>query len=128
MLASFASDRVQLAGWVSAEQVYRYFLAADLVFFPGLHSVLWEQALACKVPCVFSKLEGFGHVDVPGALLLKERSVETCGALLDSLLDDVSLTPLCVWQLVRRSGRRFSIAVSPGKWKRMFFLWIKNNK
>ena len=88
VLASFASDRVQLAGWVSAEQVYRYFLAADLVFFPGLHSVLWEQALACKVPCVFSKLEGFGHVDVPGALLLKERSVETCGALLDSLLDD----------------------------------------
>lgn len=39
-------------GWLAADEVYRYFFAADLVVFPGGHSVMWEQACACKVPCL----------------------------------------------------------------------------
>ena len=81
-------SRVRMVGWVAAEHVYRYFLAADLVMFPGLHSVLWEQALACKVPCAFSWLEGFGHVVVPGTLLIEERTAKSCRQLLDSLLEE----------------------------------------
>lgn len=53
-------------GWVAAEKVYDYFFAADLVFFPGQHSVLWEQACAAKVPCVFEKWDGMEHVDNGG--------------------------------------------------------------
>ena len=34
--------------------------------FPGLHSVLWEQAVGMGKPCVFRKIEGFTHVDVGG--------------------------------------------------------------
>ena len=54
------------AGWISSEQFYGYFFAADLVFFPGQHSVLWEQACASKVPCVFGKWDGMDHVDNGG--------------------------------------------------------------
>jgi len=53
-------------GWIEAEKFYDYCFAADLVFFPGQHSVLWEQACAAKVPCVFSKWEGMEHVNNGG--------------------------------------------------------------
>lgn len=54
------------AGWISSEEFYGYFFAADLVFFPGQHSVLWEQACASKVPCVFGKWDGMDHVNNGG--------------------------------------------------------------
>lgn len=47
------SENIIYVGWISADKVYDFFFAADLVFFPGQHSVLWEQACAAKVPCVF---------------------------------------------------------------------------
>lgn len=53
-------------GWIDADKVYDYFFAADLVFFPGQHSVLWEQACASKVPCVFEKWDGMDHVNNGG--------------------------------------------------------------
>ncbi len=53
-------------GWIQSSQVYDYFFAGDLVFFPGQHSVLWEQACASKVPCLFEKWEGMDHVNVGG--------------------------------------------------------------
>lgn len=82
------SDRVFFAGWVPSQEVYRYFYAADLVLFPGLHSVLWEQALACKVPCGFSRLDGFGHVEVAGTIRLEEHSAEAYRSKLEALLSD----------------------------------------
>lgn len=54
------------AGWISSEAFYGYFFASDLVFFPGQHSVLWEQACASKVPCVFGKWDGMDHVNNGG--------------------------------------------------------------
>ncbi len=53
-------------GWIESDAVYQYFFAADLVFFPGQHSVLWEQACASKVPCVFEQWEGMEHVNNGG--------------------------------------------------------------
>ncbi len=61
-----ASDRITYVGWVNASDVYRYFFAADLVFFPGGHSVMWEQACASKVPCVFQKWNGMEHLNNGG--------------------------------------------------------------
>jgi glycosyltransferase involved in cell wall biosynthesis len=54
----FENCNIRYIGWIDADKVYDYFFAADLVFFPGQHSVLWEQACAAKVPCVFEKWEG----------------------------------------------------------------------
>lgn len=61
---------VRLIGWLPSEQVYDYFLASDLIVFPGSHSVLWEQACACGVPAIFARRHGMEHVDLGGNCLL----------------------------------------------------------
>ena len=60
------NDNVKYIGWIPAERTYDYLLSADLLIFPGSHSVLWEQACACKVPCVFAQLKGMDHVNNGG--------------------------------------------------------------
>ena len=60
------NENIKHIGWIDSSRVYDYFFAADLVMFPGQHSVLWEQACASKVPCVFEKWEGMEHVDNGG--------------------------------------------------------------
>lgn len=60
---SIKSERIMAIGWIPANSVYEFFYAADLVAFPGLHSVMWEQAIASRVPCVFNRIKGFEHVN-----------------------------------------------------------------
>lgn len=60
------SSNIIYAGWVNAEKIYEYFEAADLIAFPGLHSVLWEQAVGMGKACVFRRIEGFEHIDIGG--------------------------------------------------------------
>lgn len=60
------NENIIYVGWIKSDDVYKYFYAADLVFFPGQHSVLWEQACASKVPCVFEEWEGMDHVNNGG--------------------------------------------------------------
>ena len=60
------TEKIIYVGWIDSAKVYDYFFAADLVFFPGQHSVLWEQACAAKVPCVFERWEGMDHVNNGG--------------------------------------------------------------
>lgn len=64
------TDKIITIGWVNSEKVYEFFYAADLIVFPGLHSVLWEQAVASKTPCAFSKMDGFEHVNVNNNCIL----------------------------------------------------------
>jgi len=59
-------ENATFIGWVDADDVYDCFFGSDLVFFPGQHSVLWEQACASKTPCVFQKWDGMEHVDNGG--------------------------------------------------------------
>lgn len=74
-------------GWIDSDKVYDYYFAADLVMFPGQHSVLWEQACATKVPCVFKHWRGMEHVDNGGnSMLLEEVSAETLRDAVKSLL------------------------------------------
>ena len=73
-------------GWLDADKVYDYFFAADLVAFPGQHSVLWEQACACKVPCLFEKWDGMDHVNNGGnSVLVAPVTVETLKASVEEL-------------------------------------------
>lgn len=60
------SDKIIYVGWVSASEIYNYFEAGDLIVFPGLHSVLWEQAVGMGKACLFRRLDGFTHVDIGG--------------------------------------------------------------
>ena len=61
-----ADKKITYIGWLSPEQTYECIAASDLVVFPGLHSVMWEQAVAQGVPCIFRKIVGFDHVDIGG--------------------------------------------------------------
>ena len=43
-------SNIVMTGWLAAEKAYDLFMASDLAFFPGTHSVLWEQAVATATP------------------------------------------------------------------------------
>lgn len=71
------NESIIYINWIKSEDVYDYFLASDLAVFPGTHSVLWEQAVACGIPTVFKDWQGMHHVDVGGnCVFLKEDSVD----------------------------------------------------
>lgn len=71
-------DRIINIGWMDSNKVYDLFLASDLGCFPGTHSVLWEQACASGLPCVFKDWNGgFNHVDLGGnCILMKEPTID----------------------------------------------------
>ncbi len=58
--------KVQYIGWVQSKVSYDYFAAADLVVFPGRHSVFWEQVAAQGKPMIVKYWDGTTHVDVCG--------------------------------------------------------------
>ncbi len=84
----FVHERIKNIGWISPAEANDYFLASDLGFFPGTHSVLWEQACATGLPSVFKDWEGgFNHVDVGGnCILLKDPTTENITSTLSKLL------------------------------------------
>lgn len=89
LLNQMADNRTLLIGGIPSDKVYGYFYAADLVVFPGLHSVMWEQAVASKVPCLFSKITGFEHVDYGGnCLFLEGDSAEYYQKTLERIYND----------------------------------------
>lgn len=67
------SDRVQYIGWVKSEESYNYFGMADLVCFPGRHSVFWEQVAGMGIPMLVKRWEGTTHIDTGGNVLFLER-------------------------------------------------------
>lgn len=70
----FRTDRVKELGWIGPDDVYPLFIAADLGVFPGTHSVLWEQACASGLPCIFKDWHGgFDHVDCGGNCILLDN-------------------------------------------------------
>lgn len=54
--------RIIYFGFLNNKEISDVFLASDLGFFPGRHSVLWEKALSCGLPCIFEQKEGYEHV------------------------------------------------------------------
>ncbi|SKB36561.1 glycosyltransferase [Macellibacteroides fermentans] len=83
------SNKVQTIGWIQSDKVYELFYAADLIMFTGLHSVLWEQAVASKTPCAFSKIEGFTHVSFnSNCILLENNTSSYYQKVLNDVLND----------------------------------------
>jgi glycosyltransferase involved in cell wall biosynthesis len=80
---------ISFIGWLNPDQIINLFLSADLIVFPGTHSVLWEQAVGIGVPCVFKFWEGMNHVDMGGncRFLYQDTVLE-----LEQLLPQIILT------------------------------------
>ena len=86
-LEEIKSDRIDLIGWVPSNKTYEYFMAADLVCFPGTHSVMWEQACACKVPCLFARWTGMEHVNNGGnSCFIDDISIEGIRKKIENLI------------------------------------------
>ena len=83
------NDRVQFVGWLDSKLTYEYMNAADLIVFPGLHSVMWEQAVGMGVPCIFKKILGFDHVDLGGnAEFVDDTSPEGLKKAIENIILD----------------------------------------
>ncbi len=81
-------NKIQYMGWAKGEQSYEYFATADLVVFPGRHSVYWEQVVAQGIPMLCKYWEGTTHVDIGGNVhFLREDSVKAIRTELQRLLE-----------------------------------------
>lgn len=82
-------DKIQYIGWAKGEQSYEFFASADLVVFPGRHSVYWEQVAAQGIPMLCKYWDGTTHVDIGGNVeFLMEDSVEVIKEKLLELLNN----------------------------------------
>lgn len=89
ILSLVDNKTVVYAGWVTPEESYDYFTIADLVVFPGRHSVFWEQAAGQGKPMVCRSWPGTHHVDVGGnALFIKEDSVREISEIILEILEE----------------------------------------
>ena len=81
---------VQYTGWIAAEESYDYFSAADLVVFPGRHSVYWEQVVGMGIPMLCKYWEGTTHVDIGGNVRFLTEDNVSCieNSLLELLKED----------------------------------------
>ena len=83
--------KVQYAGCLDSKESYAYFEAADLVVFPGHHSVMWEQAAGQGKPMLVKEWEGAQHVDVGGNVrFLKEAGADEIRREIERLADNPS--------------------------------------
>ncbi len=84
------SEHVIYVGWKKSDDIYNEYAVADIIAFPGLHSVLWEQAVAMGKPCIFRKLEGFTHIDLDGnCMYFEDDTVEGYGKVIKATLDNL---------------------------------------
>lgn len=60
------SDKVKYIGWVKSNDSYDVYSAADLVIFPGRHSVYWEQVAGQGIPMLVKYMKGITDIDLGG--------------------------------------------------------------
>ena len=81
--------KVQYIGWVLSTDSYDYFEAADLVVFPGRHSVMWEQVTGQGKPMLVKDWPGTHHVDIGGnVIFLMQDSVDEIQGQIERLLEN----------------------------------------
>lgn len=61
-----SNQNIHYIGWLNNKQIIDWMLAADLVVFPGTHSVLWESCVACGTPMIVNDWVGMHHIDIGG--------------------------------------------------------------
>ncbi|WP_028828642.1 glycosyltransferase family 4 protein [Proteocatella sphenisci] len=59
-------EKIQYIGWANEKQSYELFASADLVVFPGRHSVYWELVAGLGKPMIVKYWEGTTHIDIGG--------------------------------------------------------------
>lgn len=98
---SFSENKnIIYLGWQNTDEINEIFLSSDLAIFPGSHSVLWEQAIATGLPCVFRYIEGMHHVNVnDNCVFLRTEEEQE----LINVIDKITLDNEYYWELKNRS-------------------------
>ncbi len=79
--------KTQYIGWIQSKCSYEFFEAADLVVFPGRHSVMWEQVVGQGKPMIVKDWPGTHHVDLGGNVrFLTKDSIEEIQAEIEFML------------------------------------------
>lgn len=82
-------NRVMYIGWINAIDSYDYFAAANLVVFPGRHSVFWEQVAGQGIPMLCKYWDGTNHIDLGGNVeFLYEDQVESIRNKIEMIASD----------------------------------------
>lgn len=82
-------SRMKYIGYVKSQEVHKYFLAADFGLFPGRHSVLWEEAIGCGLPCLFHKYEEHDHTEIcENCIRMTSHDEKDIQAVLERVLDN----------------------------------------
>ena len=71
-----ADGRIRYLSYLSSPDIKNYFISADFGLFPGRHSVLWEEAVGCGLPCLFHRYGEKDHTEVCGNCICIEGSDE----------------------------------------------------
>ena len=88
---SLVNDNIKFIGWKKSEDLYNEFSAADILVFPGLHSVLWEQAVGMGKPCIFRRIDGFSHIDIGGnCMFFDDHTAESYANTIRSAVDNLT--------------------------------------
>lgn len=84
-------NKIQYIGWIQAKDSYNLFAAADLVVFPGRHSVFWEQVAAQGIPMICKEWKGTKHIDLGGNVqfLTNDSSEEIYGKICELMNNPV---------------------------------------
>ena len=81
--------KVQYIGWINSDDSYKYFATANLVVFPGRHSVFWEQVAGLGIPMLCKYWKGTTHVDLGGNVeFLKEDSASEIKKIIVELIEN----------------------------------------
>lgn len=57
---------IHYIGTLSGRDIYRTIIGADLAIYPGLHSVLWDNTVACGTPLCVRRWDGMDYFDING--------------------------------------------------------------
>ena len=99
--------KIQYIGWINSKDTYDYFEAADLVVFPGRHSVMWEQVTGQGKPMIVKDWPGTHHVDLGGnVLFLSKDSVDEIQDKIEFLISNPDkITEMT--KIAERKGMQF---------------------
>lgn len=82
------SERVNYIGWLNSDDTYPHFAMADLVCFPGRHSVFWEEVVGIGIPLLVKYWAGTTHVDCGGnVLFLRQDSIEEMQRMIEKVME-----------------------------------------
>ena len=99
------NPNIKYLGWLSQSEIIELLCAADLAVYPGGHSVLWEQSVACQLALLVKDCPGTGHLDIGGNIDVFDGSFDELKTKLDSLVLGNGLSEMSRNAKCERSSR-----------------------